>query len=604
MWYNIKGKYNTTIFGADIMDAYKNFEIIDCSQARYVSEGIGNDYEKWCNHTPVLICAPTGSGKNTFVLDILAPYVKSRNSYILLLGNRTALNLQQKRILWNRTYSNPIPDSVLADIEEFENVITLSYQEFGEMAQRQQLPDLLRYGISHVVFDEAHFFLSDARFNANTQFILQTALCLCKDMIRIYMTATPRYVKDTICEWEANLFSSIKTYGHMNYNIATEIKSALNHKKSCMKQYDFKPNFDNCTFKYFSDWNIIAQQIAQSNPDEKWLVFINAKQEHKIIEKLLKDNGIKSADIGYTDSSKKGGQCYKEIVSDGFFGQRILITTSVIDNGVTIKDDALKHIVVHSLDSVSAVQMVGRKRRAPDENVTYHFMIPTKDEIAQSIKQSTELLNFIKPYGSQQFLWQLHNQWGDLSDDKQKLFRIIYSQYPQNQQGQPSADMQFELNRFAEIKLMYDIGSLEEMETTLRRDPNSGIQKMILSWFGNPMEYSDEMKLEEDTAFQAQQLSKVVDWLDTMVEKGPLTGEEVLVAEGELAVFYKAYLYKKMSTSSQMEGTNRVVSKINNALKALALSDQYELIKLAIAENKKYGKEKGKGNYYWLFQQQ
>lgn len=40
---------------------------------QYVDEGIGDDYKEWNCNTCVIISTPTGSGKNTFIMDKLIP---------------------------------------------------------------------------------------------------------------------------------------------------------------------------------------------------------------------------------------------------------------------------------------------------------------------------------------------------------------------------------------------------------------------------------------------------------------------------------------------------------------------------------------------------
>ena len=50
----------------------------------------------WKPQTPVMIEAPTGSGKSTFVYQELIPRCLHRGGHLLLLSNRVALSYHQK----------------------------------------------------------------------------------------------------------------------------------------------------------------------------------------------------------------------------------------------------------------------------------------------------------------------------------------------------------------------------------------------------------------------------------------------------------------------------------------------------------------------------
>ncbi len=46
-------------------------------------------------------------------------------------------------------------------------------------------------------------------------------------------------------------------------------------------------------------------------------------------------------------------------------GINIVITTSVLDSGISLWDPELKHIVLATFDEVALLQMIGRKRFYP-----------------------------------------------------------------------------------------------------------------------------------------------------------------------------------------------------------------------------------------------
>ena len=66
---------------------------------RYISDIIKDEFKQWTNHKPILISAPTGSGKTTFILKHLLPYVKEQGKYLVYFVNRSALKEQINNLI-------------------------------------------------------------------------------------------------------------------------------------------------------------------------------------------------------------------------------------------------------------------------------------------------------------------------------------------------------------------------------------------------------------------------------------------------------------------------------------------------------------------------
>ena len=152
---------------------------------RYISDIIKDEFKQWTNHKPILISAPTGSGKTTFILNNLLPYVKEQGKYLVYFVNRSAL---KKQIV------NQIPpelrDTII--VETYQHVPNMVFNPFadnyliyenkaflGENNQRLSMAD-------YYVFDEAHFFTADAAFN---ELSVKSMLCNSK-AVEIFITAT------------------------------------------------------------------------------------------------------------------------------------------------------------------------------------------------------------------------------------------------------------------------------------------------------------------------------------------------------------------------------------------------------------------------------
>ena len=65
---------------------------------------------------------------------------------------------------------------------------------------------------------------------------------------------------------------------------------------------------------------------------------------------------------------------FRQIVEQESFDCRILFTTKVLDNGVNLKDRAIKHIIIEQADMVEFIQCLGRKRIIDkDDTISLYF---------------------------------------------------------------------------------------------------------------------------------------------------------------------------------------------------------------------------------------
>lgn len=128
---------------------------------------------------PVLISAPTGFGKNYFVLHNLRDFAQEHGERILYISNRVALDAQMRKELAEITgvESRSDQEFILDEYtEDFGNITVTTYQkvakEFFKRHYPLALPRYSPYPFDYVVLDEAHFFVADALFNPHTGYLL------------------------------------------------------------------------------------------------------------------------------------------------------------------------------------------------------------------------------------------------------------------------------------------------------------------------------------------------------------------------------------------------------------------------------------------------
>lgn len=347
-----------------IMDVHHVVQV-ECNR-QMVADGIGEDYKiklgqnheieantysRWNPKQAVVISAQTGQGKNYFVENVLIPYVIRLNyqnkteQRVLIISNRLALKCQVSNRLRESDGMHENDEGRIYHYKGIADVITyqsiLCKSSFLKNAQRDT-----RSGYIFVICDEAHFFTSDAMFNPYTQRILSAIITIFQEAVRIYMSATPyeslEYIK-RYGETQMILYHFQRDYSYLDINIYSEIEELYGE---------------------------IVKGVARK---EKWLIFIDDKEKCQVVKRELEAVGEKmnvsmknsNPEIGkiyVVNANSKNDVVYNSILDKESLGNDIdvLITTSVLDNGVNLRD--VDNIIVSNMSREACIQMVGRAR--------------------------------------------------------------------------------------------------------------------------------------------------------------------------------------------------------------------------------------------------
>ena len=358
--------------------------------------------DRWGSKQPVFISAQTGRGKNYFVENALLPYIRELNhdkntrQKVLILSNRIALSLQMKDRLKQGLLDQGEDDGeeLYSYSQHNKNVLgaeyadVLSYQGFLNRLEELKKAQGLRknkYGETKqkeaskylfVICDEAHFFTSDSMFNPYTDRILQGITKTFKNAIRVYMTATPDECTDHILRYEKESFSP--DYPE---------KRVL---------YDFKRDYDYLDIIPYSKIEELYEAI-EGNDRENWLIFIDDIEKGRELREDLENTIDTLKHRVYAVSAKsKNETIYQEMVRDETINvvlkpkkekekARVLIATSVIDNGVNFRN--IHNVVITDISKVKVLQMVGRARvdLEQGQRVTLYLKRPSEQEVKSRI---------------------------------------------------------------------------------------------------------------------------------------------------------------------------------------------------------------------------
>ena len=429
---------------------------------RYLGDFLKDEIDNWCSEIPVVISAQTGAGKNHFIQNILLPKLidenPDQNNLILILSNRIALSRQNKykfaellvEYKHNAKYITEIneyytPKGIDNIYLNFDVVTVCSYHQLYERCVRPKRSkndpnfvssiDISRF--KYIICDECHFFTSDASFNKDTEKILKKIISQGQNSIRIYMSATPEVVFEKILCEEFDIkqiqmeqqiqmidkrintiIHGLETYETLlginekncNKNMRHEIfekydeLSRLKEEKSAIEN-QFSLSLD---FYYMArNYDYIIPHIYQENEElvelikkssDKWIIFSDS--EGSRISKLLKD------EVKYVFLSRKGieneenkKRAYDYIIEKETINTKVLITTSVLDNGINITNSKLEkssdkvlNIVIDSFDREQFIQMLGRIRVEESIPVQLYIREYTLKDIKSLLKKDAGYL--------------------------------------------------------------------------------------------------------------------------------------------------------------------------------------------------------------------
>lgn len=380
------------------------------SKYRYVSDVLTMKiWQSWRAGEQVFISAGTGRGKNTFIKNELLRHCG--NQKVVIFENRQSL--MQQQIIDIISEINPkfikykyneILHENMVIFGEGDNldIMIISYQcaALNCMLRDNRFLDFCSQA-RYLVFDEAHYILDDANFNKGISFFVQTFLGKSfPNATKIFMSGTmegiydyvqymnrfPKEPLDIIEKKEEDFFSdnlSGIVWKQENFNSVLSLPTDYSY----IQPYKYKTIDDICS------------QIAQTPIDEKWLIFVKSIEEGAELKSRLQ--GICGNLVCFLSAENKNSEenkeIYNQLIRECRFDCRVLIATTVIYNGINVKDDNVKHIVLPFAPMSIVKQLLGRKRVSENETVKVYFPDVScknvKKRYRDCIKDCMEIIN-------------------------------------------------------------------------------------------------------------------------------------------------------------------------------------------------------------------
>lgn len=472
----------------------------------YISDIIQTDIMKWKPKDTVFISAPTGTGKTTFVLEQLLPYAINNEKRILYLCNRSVLEQQLKAKLFKRQGIDTDNAELIKSTYDFEGISIMTYQRLQSL--KGNALQEIENDFSYIIYDEIHYLMEDAAFNAYTSKLWKFISCRC---IGIFMSATlddlperiinkmyDEYVDERL-DWEVeNKFLRKKKiimplYQTMIHNLV----NGLNYGDvyipyNYVWYYDVPEQEKNIMVKYYEDEEMIVKEIMdnQKNTDDKWLLFTNNKKRGALLCASLKKSNISTEMFSADD---RESDIRKEIINQESFETRVLITTKVLDNGITLKDCKLKHIMIDTISETEFLQMLGRKRyiNQKDKFILYICKKSAKQFSGYKNLECKKNIDFLTKTHTNEEICDESKKSKEY-DEMVKKFMYV------------DKDGKFVINEWALFYYKKQYEFVCRMEEAVQKDEWAFVKEQ-LSWLGMEKQFDENNALERAVADECKE---------------------------------------------------------------------------------------------------
>ena len=435
------------------------------------------------NFNATIIQAPTGFGKTYFILHEVLPKVVQSGGKMLLVSNRVAVSYQQKLQVMKIVDPSEIgcltPEGVLKKTD-FGPVKIMTLQALDLFLSTAQGREYAKE-VSVFVVDEVHYFVADVSFNPSAARLLKVIPKFFIEATRIYMTATLEDALRPVAEAEASAERP------MVERTGARFSPLMLGQSPVVNVYQFTSDrYSQLSVRYYKKDDDLYREIKESGED-KWLIFVPSKEDGATLQETIGDDAV------FISADSKGNDAWNQLLDEERLACRVLITTSVLDCGVNIHDENLKHVVIPFEDRTMFMQALGRVRFKRSPQFTLYVKAISQKRLNGLLYRNRELLSCAAEIQQHRY----YNSYVDrfrLEGDRVKG-ALLYLDY----------DGRYKFNYLLYHKLLRQERYYKELETAIDQYGDAAFPRIVHSWLGQPDTYNDRNWLGYGITKQAQQ---------------------------------------------------------------------------------------------------
>lgn len=509
----------------------------------YITEIIGDDYWSWKSEK-IFIEAPTGSGKTTFIVQQLLKAYRQRGQKLLILCNRRLLRDQ---------YWGDLVESY-ESYEELQNTVDVkTYQELAMKLINGAEAESLLKEYAGICMDEVHFFYADSDFNGyGTYVLLQKLLKAGLKHQMVFISATMECVKPWIQ----------KIIGICERNIPLE-EQFQSYPESCFRFKEYampdKDIYSHVQCIAIPDFETLCEKIGHAKG--KSIIFYDDKAGANMLYELLQSRGgLKADQITRLNADNmdngENSKVVKELVMANKLMPKVLLTTSVLDNGVSVHDPDVESVTIITESKVSFLQMLGRVRTESVQKLKLYLLVRPASFFEKRTANLERTLEAFDVHGTGELYYRqleiLESVWSGQSE-RAEAYRKAFVLYSMEEDLLHSCSNQFAritygrlmltINLFAKHKLG-DLYLEEAKYCKLAKKNPIKILYRQMAWMNKS---ADELEIQNST-FLEEQNEKLK---ETLQQIQNFTKEQLAEKKKEIAEKFGKNVLSDYKTKNQ-----------------------------------------------------
>lgn len=312
-------------------------------------------------------------------------------------------------------------------------------------------------------------------------------------------------------------------------------------------------DYEGLNISYVSSNDEISDLIDRK---KKAVIFVSSKSTGKKLCEKLEETGIDVEFISSENKQDESADVVAQLEKKEKFSAQVLITTSVMDVGVNIKDKNVTQIFVRSYEPEQLLQMIGRlrvPRNAGYEGITLYLCDVRLQDLERKKNSVQEVLEVIEKWEKVAHFLTPTQFYLGLSDYERERCRFMYL-------SQTEGEMHVSKISIYRYRKLYDL--FFKMYENCKDDTTAYIKEQ-LSWLGRDDFSTENYAIEEVRKKRRDDVvtelaTKMADLVEKEFTKSEL--DERVLSEAKL-------LFRKLDCSYVRSNASLSVKRFNEICK-------------------------------------